>query len=116
MEFKECKSCPGWCCVRNDLLFTPLTAEDIERIAAYFNIPLDKFIASFVVLNKGRRTRHYRSAPDAVGHLKYSGPCHFLRQGLCGINSVKPKACREMKPRRLKGITCAEWSRMQVGL
>jgi Fe-S-cluster containining protein len=114
MEFKECQSCPGYCCVSNSVVSTPLTEEDIIRISKYFKTPIDIFRQNFVVYTK--RKIGYASAPDAVAHIRSRSACPFLRQGLCGINHVKPKACREMKPLHLKGISCADWHRMRVGL
>lgn len=93
---------------------TPLTDADIVRIAKHLKIPINRFIQYFVVLTHG--ACHYEHAPSAMAHIKTDGPCPFLRQGLCGINDVKPKACSEEVPMPLDDkISCAEWHKSRIG-
>lgn len=97
-----------------EYLLTPLTDEDILRIAKHLHISRDHFIANFVVQTNGRM--NYAGAPNARAHIKSAAACPFLRQGLCGINSVKPKACQEEKPVPLDArIPCAEWHKARIG-
>ena len=114
MEYKECKKCPGYCCMMNDGLRTPVTDEDIVRIADYLQIPIDNFVRDFIVRTHGRL--HYENAPTAMAHIRALRVCPFLRQGLCGINSVKPKACQAEKPASLvPSLNCAEWHKLRLG-
>ena len=114
MEYEECESCPGYCCISTNTIHTPLTDDDILRIAKHLKVPLNEFVDRFVVrTNKVR----YAYAPNAHAHFKTNSACPFLRQGLCGINSVKPQACREEKPMQLSDtISCAAWHKARVGL
>jgi Fe-S-cluster containining protein len=118
MEFKECRGCPGYCCFHNFSLATPVTSADIDRISKHLNVPVDQFIANFVVLNNGPRKMLYEDAPDAVGHFKNERPyCLFLKEGLCKINSAKPRACRDQTPVHIGGgITCGEYHRVRAGV
>lgn len=114
-EYKECESCPGYCCITNSPTYTtPLTNDDINKIAAYLKIPLDRFMREFVVLTRGQKI--YDGAPDAIAHLKTLGSCPFLRSGLCGINDVKPLACVEAKPVQFGNVTCEMWYKQLAGL
>ena len=95
-------------------IHTPLTDSDITRIAKYLQIPLDRFLNDFVVITRGRM--RYDNTPNAIGHMRTTAACPFLRQGLCGINAVKPQACREEKPTALSDtISCSDWHKMRVG-
>jgi len=97
----------------SSIISTPLTYDDITRIANHLRIPVDEFIQNFVV--ETQRTV-YENAPNAQAHFKTEGPCPFLRQGLCGINKVKPQACRNEKPVALSDtFSCAEWHRLRLG-
>ena len=115
MEYRECVGCPGYCCMTNSTLSNPLTLDDIARMANYLHIPIDRFVQIFIRVTNGG----YEDAPDAVAHFKQKGVCPFLRQGSCGINKVKPQACRDEKPMPvssgLNTISCADWHRVRLG-
>ena len=114
MEYKECESCFGYCCISTADIHTPLTESDVRRISKHLCVPLDRFIADYVVMTRGRV--HYHNAPDATAHIRSAGPCPFLRLGLCAINDVKPKACREEVPMGLNNtISCADWHKARLG-
>lgn len=94
-------------------LSTPLTLDDIARIAKHLRITIEDFIQYFVVATP---RMIYENAPAAKARFKTEGPCPFLRQGLCGIHSVKPQACREERPVALcEGVTCAMWHKARIG-
>jgi Fe-S-cluster containining protein len=113
-EYKECESCPGYCCISNSELHTPLTNADIIRIAKYLKVPLERFVRDYVVLTLGRII--YNSAPGAIAHFKTLGPCPFLSSGLCAINEVKPQACSDAKPIHIDNrVSCAEWYKSRLG-
>jgi Fe-S-cluster containining protein len=114
-EYKICNACSGYCCMLSEGLGTPVTTLDIERIAKYFGIPVEKFRNEFIKLSKGRIS--YEDTPDAVGQIRGQICCPFLRQGRCGINSVKPKACKEYVPTPLDNgrISCADWHKARLG-
>jgi Fe-S-cluster containining protein len=114
-EFNECKTCFGYCCIGDATHYTPLTREDVTRIANYFRIPRQRFIDTYVVLTHGKIK--YELSPTASAHLRFNRPCMFLRQGLCGIHSVKPEACSAAKPRPTAGdVTCKMWNQMRSGI
>ena len=114
MEYKECKKCPGYCCISDDTLRTPLTNDDINRIAAHLKIPFDRFMREFVVSTRGKM--QYDNAPNAIAHIKTLGPCPFLRSGLCVINKVKPQMCKDAKPVHINDtVSCAEWHKNRLG-
>jgi Fe-S-cluster containining protein len=114
-QFKECESCPGYCCIGSkETPAVPLTNDDINRIAEYFKMPIDKFVNDFVALSHGR-IRYGGASIDAIGHIKFAGACMFLRQGLCGIQDVKPYACRAQKPNSFGDVTCRMWHKMRLG-
>jgi Fe-S-cluster containining protein len=96
-------------------LGTPVTQTDIEHIAKYFKIPIEKFTQEFITLSHGKI--FYEDSPDAVGQIRGSVCCPFLRQGRCGINSVKPKACKEYVPQNFDNgrISCADWHKARLG-
>jgi len=99
--------------MRDERVYTPLTQGDITRIAKYLNMSEEEFIMRFVALSLGRM--FYEGAPEAIGCLKGGGACPFLRQGLCGINPVKPKICKEYVPKALDAyITCAMWHKARL--
>ena len=112
MEYRECERCPGYCCMSNGTLSTPLTIEDIARIANHLRIPIEDFVHNFV---KVTPRAFYTNVPNAQACFKTTGPCPFLRGGLCGVNKVKPEACRDEKPMPFGEITCAEWHKARVG-
>lgn len=112
--YNECERCAGYCCISGEGLRTPLTPDDIIRIAHHLRMPTGDFIDSFVALTKGRM--QYGGNPQAVGHFKQIGPCPFLRQGSCGIQSVKPQSCCDAKLIRIDSrVSCAEWHKARRG-
>lgn len=114
MDYKECEQCPGYCCMYNDAICTPLTLVDIQRISKHLKIQIENFVKMFVSVTRG--VCKYEGVPNAMGHFKtHYRACPFLRQGLCGIHSVKPKACSEAKPYPLGDIPCAEWHKVHLG-
>lgn len=123
MEYKECQTCPGYCCYYTDTLGTPLLESDITRMAAHLQLSRDYFILTYVTPLKGTVIR-YRDAPDAVGKIKgtkttnsRSSVCPFLHISACLIHNVKPKYCGDMRPLHIgKGITCREWHRVRAGV
>ena len=62
--------------------------EEVDRIAAFLGRPVVEFTERFTRLTANRRQL---SLSEAAG-----GACVFLtRNGLCGIEPVKPAQCRE---------------------
>ena len=97
----------------SSILSTPLTYDDIARIANHLSVPIGSFVQNFVVATQ---QTIYDGSPNAQAHFKTEGPCPFLRQGLCGINKVKPQACRNEVPIALSDtLSCAEWHRLRLG-
>lgn len=117
MEFKECEGCPAYCCYHHFTVATPLTDEDIHRIAKHVNMPVEQFVEEYVTLNNRVRRVSYEDAPGAVGHFKRDTPvCVFLKDSRCEINSVKPRACKDMRPKHIgNGVACSDWFRVRVG-
>jgi Fe-S-cluster containining protein len=109
----ECDKCPGYCCISKGNLHTPLTREDIVRIANHLQIPVSDFITRFMTLTNGNV--RYIDAPLAIAHFKLT--CPFLRQGVCGVNNVKPQACRDLPVMpTVDGVTCSMWYKARLGL
>ena len=96
----------------SSILSTPLTYDDIARIANHLKTPIESFVQNFVVATQ---QTIYDGSPNAQAHFKTDGPCPFLRQGLCSINKVKPQACREQKLVHIGEIPCSEWHRVRLG-
>ncbi|HEY3422050.1 MAG TPA: YkgJ family cysteine cluster protein [Methanocellaceae archaeon] len=82
----ECQRCGNCCRRREDI---PLTLDDIFRISDFLNMDPDEFFKEHCV--------EIAPDPEHVAspflHREYDG-CHFLEDGLCTINFVKPHVCK----------------------
>jgi hypothetical protein len=97
-----------FCCITSESHpVTPLTDDDVIRIAKELEIPIYRFREEFVA------TTH---AGRPIQHIKrLIGPCPFFTCGLCGIHDVKPIACKNRRPLKIQdGITCQMWERMRA--
>jgi Fe-S-cluster containining protein len=101
----ECISCGDCCKTHGEYAFVYLSAEDVNRISAYLNMPRIDFLNTFC-------------AVDADGdiHLKdLSGDCSFLEFGnCCRVYPVRPKQCEtwpfwseNLKKTTWEGPVCA---------
>lgn len=101
-EFKECEDCFGYCCAA--FSFTPLTKEDIARLADFFDLSVETFRERFVKPDTAYDTAYLRQLDKAHGEdrpfeLKFGGkPCIFWTMGQCGVHEVKPSACANYCP------------------
>jgi len=78
----QCQAGCTRCCEQKGFVY--LTEEDIERIAAFLNMPKGRFEKRFVY--RTRNTRRLRTPRNSQ--------CVFLRDGGCSIHLVKPTQCR----------------------
>jgi Fe-S-cluster containining protein len=92
-EYDQCQTCYGYCC--NAYNITKLIEGEVERIAAYLEIPENDFRERYI-------TNFYKS-PDNKGKpedwIKKAKPCPFWTMGQCGIHEVKPLSCALFEPR-----------------
>lgn len=81
-----CNYCPGYCCYRLSGASLYITAEDINRLARYFNI------------SDGEVRKRYLEGKNTF-KVGEDGACIFLLNGKvnkrCGIHTVRPKQCRD---------------------
>lgn len=80
-----------------------LTAEDIERIAAYLGLARAEFERRYVCSGK-YGTRLTEPRPDS---------CHFLMEGGCRIHAVKPLQCRAFPYWPDNVANRASWNRLR---
>lgn len=79
-ERTDCLTCAN-CCKTTGPLFTKA---DIERIAKYFRLKPQQFIANYLRLDEDN------------DYVLQQVPCTFLGEdNYCSIYDVRPKACRE---------------------
>lgn len=82
MQVFTCRQC-GQCCQGSGGIV--LSARDLDRLAAHFNIDVDAVTEQFALKSNSRHK--IRQSPD--------GFCIFFKQGQgCLIHSVKPDVCR----------------------
>ena len=79
----DCKQCAN-CCRR---MIVEVTPAEIEKIAAYFGVPVQDVMQRF-----------FEPEPGDSGHKiirSEHGACTFLDGNLCSIYDARPTACRE---------------------
>lgn len=81
----ECCRC-GRCCEVEGYVY--LSAEDLDRAAAYLGMPVEAFTARYTRLRRDRQGLSFTEKPD--------GSCVFFKpERTCRIHAAKPKQCRE---------------------
>lgn len=81
-----CNYCPGYCCYRLEGSTLFITAEDINRMARYFNITDGEVRKRYI---EGKNT--FKTRAD--------GSCIFLTNGKlnkrCSIHEARPRQCMD---------------------
>lgn len=80
-----CHGCPGYCCYKKDGAFLLITAEDINRLARFFEIGDGEVRRKYMANRYSLRVRQDRS-------------CIFFRQDKtserCSVYAARPAQCR----------------------
>ncbi|MBN1544637.1 YkgJ family cysteine cluster protein [Candidatus Woesearchaeota archaeon] len=84
----KCGRCGRCCSYGSGFMFE----SEIPRIAAFLNIPKDKFVKEFLEETEIFHTRLFKIRPFKKEGKPY-GPCMFLDGKLCRIHDVKPLHC-----------------------
>jgi Fe-S-cluster containining protein len=79
-----CQRCTACCKWPGDVI---VTEEEVDSIAGFLEIPVEKFIADFTRLSANRRHLSIIDKGD-------SNECIMLSEGGCKIHEVKPEQCR----------------------
>ena len=83
-----CTFCPGYCCYRLKGAILHITAEDINRMARYFQISDGEVRTRFLT---GKRKNTFKTRAD--------DSCIFLANDCackrCSIHEARPKQCRD---------------------
>jgi Fe-S-cluster containining protein len=91
MEYDQCQNCYGYCC--NAYNITKLMDGEVERIAAYLDIPENDFRERFI-------TNLYTHVGESkTDWIKKANPCPFWAAGRCSIHEVKPLTCAVYEPK-----------------
>ncbi|MEO1695421.1 MAG: YkgJ family cysteine cluster protein, partial [Pseudomonadota bacterium] len=84
----DCTQCPGYCC---SYPVIELTKKDVERIAKYFEMDVDKATRKFTRADHGYDRIMRRKEDDIYGRI-----CQFFDAEArnCSIYKARPKTCR----------------------
>jgi Fe-S-cluster containining protein len=109
----DCEGCYGLCCAVYDQIY--LTKLDIIRIAKHLELTTNEFTERYTIecvplSRTGKRL--YKMRERKTHCFKFSKPCIFWTQGLCGIHDVRPVGCAEWTSKKIEndsGISCKRY-------
>ena len=84
----NCKKCPGYCC---SYPLIALDKRDVQRLAMYFDVTLEKAKAKFTVERWGYKYSMRRKADKLFGRV-----CRFFdtEKRCCSVYEARPSLCR----------------------
>ncbi len=86
----DCLKCPAYCCSYTHI---PTTANDIKRLAKYFEVDEEKARRRYTKKGDKENPRVLRHTDDE----HFGSSCMFLDEETrnCGIYKARPKICRD---------------------